>query len=59
MTTNAFKAWLQARQQAALDGMANTSGAEFGKHSAIFEQTTTAISVLWDFEVEQSMGGVA
>lgn len=59
MTIAAFRTWLHARQQAALDGMRNTTGAEFGKHSAIFEQTTTAISVLWDFEVEQSMGGVA
>lgn len=59
MSTADFKAWLHARQQAAIDGMTTTTGAEFGKHCAVFEQATTAIRVLWDFEAELSMGGAA
>lgn len=51
-----FAAWLQARQQASLYAMRSTTGDEFTKHSSAFLDLTTAIRVLWNFEVEVSHG---
>ncbi|WP_156373265.1 hypothetical protein [Pseudorhodoferax sp. Leaf267] len=54
-TTADFSTWLRAKQQAALDGMRTTTGAEFTKHCDAFQNVTTAINVLWNFEVETDM----
>lgn len=52
----AFSTWLQAQQQAAIDGMRSTTGAEFAKHSTTFLDLITAFRVLWNFEGEVSHG---
>jgi hypothetical protein len=55
MTAADFRAWLEARQQAALAAMRAGTGDEFRKHCVTFEEITTAIRVMWDFEVETDM----
>jgi hypothetical protein len=56
-----FRTWLEGRQQAALAAMRAAPGDEFCKHCVTFEEITTAIRVLWNFEVETDManGGAA
>ena len=56
MSTEQFTTRLKAQQQAALDGMRSTTGADFTKHCDAFMDVTAALRVLWDFEVEASNG---
>lgn len=59
MSTADFSKWLLAQQHAALDKM-RAGGPEFSKHAGHFDSVTTALRVLFTFEVETDMAkGVA